>query len=518
MMQRSTFRVALHRGGFVMPIVLVVLATLTLAVSIFAEQMLAEYRATRSMAGQLQAACAAQSGVEFALSQIRSGAARVQPDRAFRLQPLDASREAGFWIVAERESSDAIIRYGLQNESCKLNLNGLAFDTTNAEATRNRLLQLPQMTPQIADAILDWIDPDDSQRAAGAERSWYSSARAARFPAQRPLKELSELLFVRGITTELLFGEDTNGNGWLDDCENDGAITPPMDNADGQLDRGWSQFLTVVGAESNYRDADRLKIHLNESNLVKLYDQLLPEFGPAATAFIVALRLEGPRQQGVAVRESEQSEREERLRSAPKRLKDQLDRNSTSGPVRTAETRGGLDLSAQPTFLIDSMADLIGREVLTIINGQQELLKSPWDVSQVEVAMARLEKVCTTKPGQQLTHRINIQLADQRTLRTIPGIDANKALSIAARRSRPRASVGWLVNEGLMTIDQLRTVAPFMTTGGDVWSGSSIGTADQASSLVARHFVIDATLPQVRLLSAQDSMPFTLPPNERPRL
>ena len=519
----ATVATQIDRNGFIMPIVLVVLATLTLAVTIFAEQMLAEYRATRSMTGQLQAACAAQSGVEFALKHIQAGssktASKATSTRAFQLQPLDATREAGFWIVAEREQGSANVNYGLRNESGKLNLNGLSFDTTNAEASRNRLLQLPRMTPQIADAILDWIDPDDAQRASGAERNWYSAARATRLPTQRPLKELAELMFVRGVTTELLFGEDTNGNGWLDDCENDGAITPPVDNADGRLDRGWSQFLTVVGAESNYRDTSRLKVHLNDSNLVKLYDQLLPELGPTATAFIVALRLEGPRQQGVAVRESEQNERDERLRSAPKRLKDQLDRTSTSGPARRGETRGGLDLSGQPTFVIESMADLIGREVLTIIDGQQELLKSPWDVSQIESAIARLEKVCTTKPGQQLTHRINIQFADPRVLSTIPGIDANKALSITTRRpSQPRTSVGWLVSEGLMTIEQLRTVAPFMTTGGDVWSGTSIGTAVQSSSLVANHFVIDATLPVARLLSAQESMPFTLPANERPQL
>ncbi len=61
------------------------------------------------------------------------------------------------------------------------------------------------------------------------------------------------------------------------------------------------------------------RIYLNEANLVKLYDQLLPEFGPAATAYIVALRLEGPRQLGDVIRDSEQSERDERLRSAPKR-------------------------------------------------------------------------------------------------------------------------------------------------------------------------------------------------------
>lgn len=518
-----TNRVARSRKaqGFLMPIVLIVLATLTLAISIFAEQMLVEYRATRSMAGQLQAASAAQSGVEFVRAHCHghvSLASLTATD--FQLQPLSPSREAGFWIISNRTEQAGSIRYGLANESSKLNINGLALDLANVQTSRQRLMQLPKMTPQIADAILDWVDPDDSQRPSGAERNWYSAAQASRLPAQRPLKELSELLFVRGVTTQLLYGEDTNANGLLDDCENDGAITLPLDNADGHLDRGWSEFLTVVGVESNYRDDGRLKVHLNETNLTKLYDQLLPELGQAATLFIIALRLEGPRQQGAVLRDSEQTEKDERMRSLQQRLRDQLDRESVSGPARRAESRGGLDLTAQPTFVIQSMADLIGCEVLTIVDGQQELLKSPWSVSQIETAMAKLEAVCTTMPGQQLTHRINLREAPETVLRTIPGIDVNKAHTIAARRSAlgRRASVGWLVTDGLLTLEQLRAVAPFATMGGDVWSGSSIGTALHSASLSAVHFTIDASLPEPRLLKLQESMPFTLPPTERPQL
>ncbi len=481
--------------------------------------MLAEYRATQTMAGQLQAASAAQSGVEYVRWYLQASRTKSRAED-FRVRPLNAERESTFWIVPGRTDSGAKVDFGVFNESGKLNLNGLAFDLANAEASRMRLMQLPRMTPQIADAILDWIDPDDSPRASGAERNWYSAARAPRLPAQRPLKELSELLMVRGVTVDLLFGEDTNGNGWLDDSEDDGAVTPPLDNADGHLDRGWSEYLTVVGAESNYRQADQLKVYLNDSNLVRLYDQLLPELGPAATAFIVALRLEGPRQQGNVERESEQSERDERLRSLPQRIKDQLDRTSTRGSARRAESRGGLDLSAQPTFVIQSMADLIRCEVLTIVNGQQELLKSPWDISQIDSAMAQLERVCTTKAGQQLVHRINIQYAPERVLMTIPGIDANKAKSIASRRTAARNynSIGWLVTNGLMTLEQLRLVAPYMTHGGDVWSGAAIGAAVQSSSLRAVHFIVDATLPETRLLAAQESMPFTLSAAERPQL
>ena len=517
----------LRRDGFLMPIVLIALATLTLAVTIFSEQMLAEYKATRSMADHLQAACAAQSGVEFV--RVSLSARHVPSDKTMTIQPLNAARDSGFWIVGSREDASSSPRFGMTNESGKLNLNGLALDLGNAESSRHRLMQLPNMTPQIADAILDWIDADDAQRVSGAERNWYSAAHAPRLPAQGAFKDLTELLFVRGVTSELLYGEDANGNGWLDECENDGAITPPNDNADGRLNRGWSEYLTVVGAESNYRSDGRLKVHLNNANLAQMYDQLLPELGQAATQFIVALRLEGPRQQGDVAKDSEQNERDERLRSAQQRLKDQLDRNSQSGPKRRAETRGGLDLSAQPTFVIQSMVDLIGCEVLTMVDGQQELLKSPWDTSRIEATLAKLEQIGTTKPGQQLTQRINLQYAPERVLRTIPGIDSNKAKAIAARglqlmqrdgdgKFKSRSSVGWLVTDGLLTLEQLRAVAPYITMGGDVWSGTSIGATVRSPSLASVHFVIDATLPETRLLTAHESMPFTLPVKERPQL
>ncbi len=507
------------RRGFLMPIALVAMATLTLAITIFAEQMWAEYRATRALSGQFQAIAGAQSGVEYA--RVKVLAARAgQPltKDAFELQYLTQQRDSGFWIAPERTENNGDMQYGLLNESAKLNVNGLALDLANAETSRERLMRLPGMTAQIADAILDWIDPDDSARNSGAERNWYLSARASRLPPGRPFPELSELLAVRGVTQELLFGEDTNGNGWLDECEDDGAITPPLDNADGHLERGWSEFLTVVGAESNYRDSQRMKIHLNDNNLVNLYDQLLPELGPTATTFIVALRLDGPRQQGDAQRDSADDERAERLRTSQQRLKDQLERNSTSGQARRAQSRGGLDLSAQPSFVIGSMADLINCEVLTIINGQQELVKSPWDISQVETAIARLERVCTTQPGQQLMQRINVLQASEIVLRTIPGIDANKAKAIVAGRqnARRRESIGWLVRDGLLSLEQLRLTAPYMTTGGDVWSGNSIGTALETPSLVSIHFVLDASLPVPRLLQAHESSPFTLP--KRPQL
>ena len=60
------------------------------------------------------------------------------------------------------------VRYGLEDEAAKLNLNALLAEGVDGEA-RNRLLALPGMTPDVADAILDWLDTDLTPREFGAE-------------------------------------------------------------------------------------------------------------------------------------------------------------------------------------------------------------------------------------------------------------------------------------------------------------------------------------------------------------
>ncbi|MCC6508422.1 MAG: general secretion pathway protein GspK, partial [Pirellulaceae bacterium] len=299
------------RRAFLLPIVLVAVSTLALAVSIFAEQMLAEYRATHHMAAQFQAASAAHSGIEYLLYKADQTRMNQQPllnlpDNTWASQSLTNDSTAAFFFVANHTQAEVAPSLGLRNESGKLNLNGLPTDKSSIELVRWRLMALPRMTPQIADAIMDWIDADETPRPLGAESTWYSAQRAIHLPAQRPIKSLNELLFVRGVTVEMLYGEDTNGNGWLDDCENDGATTAPLDNAAGLLDLGWSQYLTAWSAESNYRDQRQLKVHINQTDLAQLYDQLLPLLGKPATQFIVALRLEGPRQRGNVDRDSDE--------------------------------------------------------------------------------------------------------------------------------------------------------------------------------------------------------------------
>src|SRR5690606_13432288 len=140
------------------------------------------------------------------------------------------------------------VRFGLEDESARLNINTLLFideqaaaldlaesalggdamaalagagasggadsasggtggsassggDLANLAATgdaRQLLMALPGMTEDIADAILDWIDEDDEPREYGAEIDYYAALGYA--PANGPLTTIEQLLLVRGVT------------------------------------------------------------------------------------------------------------------------------------------------------------------------------------------------------------------------------------------------------------------------------------------------------------------------------
>jgi general secretion pathway protein K len=58
---------------------------------------------------------------------------------------------------------------------------------------------------QVADCILDWVDADDLHRPRGAEKDEYLRHRLTP-PRNAPIQQLEELLLVKGVTREILYG------------------------------------------------------------------------------------------------------------------------------------------------------------------------------------------------------------------------------------------------------------------------------------------------------------------------
>jgi general secretion pathway protein K len=61
--------------------------------------------------------------------------------------------------------------------------------------------------PELTGAILDWMDPDDHEHlGGGAENDYYHAQNPPYDCKNGPIDDLSELLFVRGITPEIYWG------------------------------------------------------------------------------------------------------------------------------------------------------------------------------------------------------------------------------------------------------------------------------------------------------------------------
>ena len=97
------------------------------------------------------------------------------------------------------------------------------------------------------------------------------------------MKSLDDLLFVRGVTPALLYGEDLNRNGIMDPGEDL--------NGDGYFDRGWSKYLTVYSAERNLQINGTPRVNVNQTNLPQLYQQLQGLYGDPTANFVVAYRI-----------------------------------------------------------------------------------------------------------------------------------------------------------------------------------------------------------------------------------
>ncbi|HAK97235.1 MAG TPA: hypothetical protein DCM87_20160, partial [Planctomycetes bacterium] len=144
--------------------------------------------------------------------------------------------DGAFWLLDPDWDDDKNAAFGIGDESSKLDLN---------TATEEMLLMLPGVDTALAAAIIDWRDEDSTPAANGAENEYYLLRSPPYYAKNAPFESVEELLFVRGVTPEILYGEDWNRNGLLDPNENDASETDPPDNADGTLDRGLIAFVTI---------------------------------------------------------------------------------------------------------------------------------------------------------------------------------------------------------------------------------------------------------------------------------
>ncbi len=502
-----------RRRGMVLVVVLVVITLLALGALTFSELMMAEREGAEVAVAQSQARALADSGVEAARlflaqdaqTQTQSGGWYDSTQfRGVAVIPEASSHGIGrFTIVAPRLEDGRItgIRFGLEDESARLNLNTLlALDPENKGIARQILMGLPGMTQDIADAILDWMDPDDEPREYGAEIDAYASLNPGYATKNGPLDTIEELLLVRGVTPALVFGMDTNRNFLIDRSEANAGIVIQADNSDGSMNFGWASYLTLYGAETNVRPDGTAKINIkNSTDLKKLYQDLQSAIGDDWAKFIVVyLQSNGYEAPTPSMPTIPLSAYE---------LK--LDENSKAGSAT-----------------LDSVLDLIAtRDAAT---GKNKVLKVRQDNKQVALESPFLEgsdSTFLTKLMDNVTvtswkGRININQASRPVLSglqqlqvqgTLPDLPADFVDQVVGRRPQDPTQASddyryetWLYSQSILNLKQMKELIKYVCAGGSVYRAQVIGYYDRGGPAARLEVVLDATTKPPRIVFWRD--------------
>lgn len=482
--------------GMALVVVLVVITMLSLGAFTLAELMLCEREAADLAVQQAQAQAAAHSGIAavgWLLSQdeqVRTEWGGWYDNAQFFRGRLVGDQGVGnprarFTVVARQfeENIGPTIRFGLEDESARLNLNVLVqLDGVVPGGARELLLGLPGMTQQIADAILDWMDADDEPREYGAEREYYTALNPPYEPANGPLRTIEELLLVRDVTPELLFGCDLNRNGLPDADEPPPDSLAQVDNADGSMTCGWAQYLTLYSLESNLRPDGRPKVYLNQDDMQQLYDELDAAVGSEWATFIVAYRQNGPY-------------------------------TGRDRPRRGAA--GQLDLSKKGRAPLSSVLDLVDQRVRVQFEGQREsvVIESPFSSGPGAMSgwLPEVMDNLTVYPSAVIPGRININLAPRRILESIPGLRPEAVEAILGQRVEDPAEAPaeqryetWILSQGIVSLEEMKTLMPLVTARGSVFRAQVIGYFEPDGPAARLEAIWDASQPTARLLRVRD--------------
>ncbi len=511
MLSRTGF--ASRRRGVVLLAVLLIVVVLLLAVFEFGEWMTNEYRATNGFQRTVQTRALADSGVNYTAAVLSNADAMTNTlngnpyDNAQAFQsvtvPNAGNARPGVFTVLSLLSPDdpnatsQPYRFGVADEAAKINVNALlALDSGKGQIGYNVLMGLPNMTEDVANSILDWLDPSsDTPRSNGAKDDYYSSLNPPYHCKNGPIDSLEELLLVKGVTPQLLFGNDRNRNGVLDPGEDDGS---------GQVDLGWSAYLTVYSHEPNTDAQGNPRIYLNDSDLNTLATNLSTVLSTDLANYIIAYRLYGPAPAAKAG-----------TPASPYKPLSGSSQTAVNSQISSARSSGGKQKPQQ----INSVYDLIGSSVnVTTGSGrtaQTISLPCPLnDPGQLQQQLPLLLDETTTTLNTDLTPRINVNTASQTVLETIPGLQDGDIQNILSTRPDPTANQApdpsfqtpaWLLTEGNLSQATLKAIAPYITARSQVYRFQVLGYYQGGTGPVSRvEAVVDANNGRPRIVYRRD--------------
>ncbi|MBI3410660.1 MAG: general secretion pathway protein GspK [Planctomycetes bacterium] len=529
MIRRTTGRngIERRRKGVVLLAVLIVLVLLSLAAYQYSDLMTAEFKASDNYHKTAQARSFADSGISYAaalLSNADNFANNLNNnpfdnEEAFKEIAVgsdDGGPRGYFTLIApvDPNSSDSStnVRYGVVDETGKININAMMKLDPTGQQLLNMLMKLPNMTDDIANSIVYWADTAKKQRS-GAADDYYSGLTPSYRARGGPLDSVDELLLVRGVTPQLLYGNDLNRNGILDPEEDDGS---------GTFDRGWAAFLTVHSREQVLDPQGKAPANIN-GDLQTVYTAIQGAASDDMAKFVALYRQYGATNtQAVTLafaraRASQQSSSSSQTGGFVV-LGTQLSGGNSSQTVPGNLSSFTPDFTKDAKNQINSMFDLISAKVTVpgkTQNDPSTVYTSPLaDMSQARDLLPKLFNAATVLAESEIPARVNVNTAAREVIAALPELTEADVQSVMALQPKPAngdlanptfQTPAWLYTDANVKAATLSKLEKYITTRSQVYRVQALGYFDNGQGPAARvEAVIDTNGGQPRILAYRD--------------
>lgn len=160
------------------------------------DQWIAQVAVSRDKAQALELA---RAGVDYARVILAADA---------RMSSVDTLEEDWARVLPPIRGEESEVNGHIEDLQGRFNLNSLRLSNgmidERALAAYQRLLALLGLPEALADTLADWLDANDSPRAAGGEASYYQALEPPLLCANRPLEHMSNLFRVKGYDARLI--------------------------------------------------------------------------------------------------------------------------------------------------------------------------------------------------------------------------------------------------------------------------------------------------------------------------
>ena len=193
-----------HEHGFALMAVVWIITLLSVIVLSFAAMAKTDRYATMGFKESMEQKYLAEAGIQMAILELTYRRAPKNQNAADTTTMIKTDRTA-----YTRELGTGNYTFRITDESGKIDINAL---TDKTGIVLNNLLRnfgsSEEEANTIVDSVLDWKDTDDAHRLRGAENNYYMSLPTPYRAKNASFETLEELILVKGMTRDVLYGNE----------------------------------------------------------------------------------------------------------------------------------------------------------------------------------------------------------------------------------------------------------------------------------------------------------------------